>query len=67
MDAPHVSLKLQQIQLTDAINAIREQNYQEECVQIAQAKTLTDLDYQKLKKCLAKTSSERVHQYHNGT
>ena len=53
------SEELQQTQLTDAINAIREQNYQEECVQIAQAKTLTDLDYQKLKKCLAKTSSER--------
>jgi hypothetical protein len=46
-------------QLTEAINAVRETNYQEECLAIAQATTLSISRYQALKKKLVKTTSER--------
>lgn len=46
-------------QLTEAINAVRETNYQGECLAIAQAQTLSTTYYQTLKKKLVKTTPER--------
>lgn len=53
-------------QLAETINAIREQNYRAECEAIAQAEDLSEEDYQKLKKRLVKTLSERqsLRKYH---
>lgn len=48
-----------QNQLTEAINAVREQNYQAECEAIALADDLTEEQYQELKKRLVKTITER--------
>ena len=48
-----------QNQLTEAINAVREQNYQAECEAIALADDLTEDQYQWLKKRLVKTIAER--------
>ncbi|MBV5257713.1 DUF3854 domain-containing protein [Synechococcus moorigangaii CMS01] len=46
-------------QLAFAINAIRDTNYQAECLAIAQAAPLSPKDYQRLKKKLVKTTPER--------
>ncbi len=46
-------------QLATAINAIRDTNYQAECLAIAQATSLSTKDYQRLKKSLLKNPSER--------
>jgi hypothetical protein len=48
-----------QSHLTEAINAVRKQNYQQECLAIAQASLLSEEEYQKLKKRLVKTTPER--------
>jgi Domain of unknown function (DUF3854) len=48
-----------QNQLTEAINEVREQNYQAECNAIAQADNLDEEQYRSLKKRLVKTISER--------
>jgi hypothetical protein len=48
-----------QNQLTEAINEVREQNYQAECQAIAQADELTEEQYRALKKRLVKTIAER--------
>jgi hypothetical protein len=55
-----------QNQLTEAINAVREQNYREECEAIAQANDLTEEQYRLLKKRLYKTITERrtLRKYH---
>ncbi len=46
-------------QLTSVINAIRDTNYQAECLAIAQAAPLSSKDYQRLKKKLVKTAPEK--------
>jgi Domain of unknown function (DUF3854)/Type III restriction enzyme, res subunit len=46
-------------QLIKAIESVREQNYQEECVMVAQGKEMTDKQYQALNKRLVKTVVER--------
>jgi hypothetical protein len=46
-------------QLTDAINAVRQQNYASECEAIADALDLSDTQYQHLKKRIVKTLPER--------
>jgi hypothetical protein len=51
--------KSSQNQLTEAINAIREQNYLAECEAIAQAEDLTQEQYLSLKKRLIKSLKER--------
>lgn len=48
--------------LSEAINAVREQNYQAECDAIAQASDLSENEYQALKKRLVKTLAERRSQ-----
>lgn len=48
-----------QNQLTDAINAVREQNYQEECETIAFANLLSDDEYRQMKRQLIKSIAER--------
>jgi Domain of unknown function (DUF3854) len=48
-----------QNQLTDAINEVREQNYQAECNAIAQADDLDEEQYRSLKKRLVKTTPQR--------
>lgn len=48
-----------QNQLTEAINAVREQNYHQECEAIAQANLLSDEQYRQLKKRLVKSITER--------
>ncbi|MCU0533449.1 MAG: DUF3854 domain-containing protein [Hydrococcus sp. Prado102] len=48
-----------QNQLTDAINEVREQNYQAECHAIARANDLNEEEYRLLKKRLVKTTYER--------
>jgi hypothetical protein len=50
---------LAQQQLTDAIQAVREENYQAECEAIAAATELPGSDYQVLKKRLVKSPQER--------
>lgn len=42
-----------------AIESIREQNYQEECLMVAQGKEITDQQYKALNKRLVKTVVER--------
>ncbi|XHU95850.1 MAG: DUF3854 domain-containing protein [cyanobacterium endosymbiont of Rhopalodia gibba] len=46
-------------QLMKAIESIREQNYQEECLMVAQGKEITDQQYKALNKRLVKTVVER--------
>ncbi|XLQ11532.1 MAG: DUF3854 domain-containing protein [cyanobacterium endosymbiont of Epithemia adnata isolate EadnSB Bon19] len=46
-------------QLIKAIESVREQNYQEECVMVSQGKEITDKQYQALNKRLVKTVVER--------
>jgi hypothetical protein len=48
-----------QNQLTEAINTVKEQNYQAECQAIAMAKNLSEDEYRFLKKRLVKTLIER--------
>lgn len=48
-----------QNQLSEAINAVREQNYQEECQAIAKSPLLSDDEYRQSKKRLIKSISER--------
>lgn len=46
-------------QLTEAINAVRQQNYESQCEEIASASDLSGEQYQQLKKRLVKTLHER--------
>ncbi|ACK70601.1 conserved hypothetical protein [Gloeothece citriformis PCC 7424] len=46
-------------ELTEAINEVRQQNYQAECEAIAQTKDLSEQDYLSLKKRLNKTTTQR--------
>lgn len=55
----HQESLLAQQQLTDAIQTVREQNYQAECEAIAAATRLSLDDYQVLKKRLVKNPQER--------
>jgi hypothetical protein len=48
--------------LTEAIDAVRSQNYQAECEDIANAPEISDRDYQTLRKRMVKTPSERRSQ-----
>ncbi len=45
--------------LTEAIDAVRSQNYQAECEDIANASLMSDREYQSLRKSLVKTAQER--------
>ncbi|MBR8830660.1 MAG: hypothetical protein N5P05_000840 [Chroococcopsis gigantea SAG 12.99] len=45
--------------LTEAINEIKEQNYENECLAIASATPITETQYKGLKKCLMKTPQQR--------
>lgn len=47
------------LSLTEAIEAVREQNYQGECDAIASARTLGDNEYQGLKRRVVKTAAQR--------
>jgi hypothetical protein len=59
----HNNINTQEIdknyQLTQVINAVREQNYQAECEAIAQAQEINETDYQSLRKSLVKTPNQR--------
>ncbi len=46
-------------QLTEAINKIKEQNYESECTAIASATLVSEDEYKTLKKCLLKTPHQR--------
>ncbi|TVQ47157.1 MAG: DUF3854 domain-containing protein [Gloeocapsa sp. DLM2.Bin57] len=50
----------EQNSLTEAINAVQQQNYESECQAICQAKDLAYWEYQQLKHKLAKTKPEKL-------